>query len=365
MKLSLDRGASALVAALVEEAASEGASDIHLDPVPSGVRVRVRTDGTLSDRHILPAVLHAELVARLKILAALRTDEHYAPQDGRFRHTLSGGGAVDVRLSVMPTYHGENAVLRLLPSAGKPRTLSELGFAGAHEERMRAELARTNGMILATGPTGSGKTTTLYALMDMKSGPDVSLVTIEDPVEYAIEGVRQIAVNPRTGLTFATGLRSLLRQDPDAIMVGEIRDAETAAIAVHTALTGHLVLSTLHTTDAATAIPRLLDMGAEPYLIASTLRLVVAQRLVRTPCDACRGKGCDTCRGTGYRGRTVIAEVLPVTDAIRAAIGKRASAGELRDIAISEGMATMAEDGAQKAAVGVTTEAEVTRVLHE
>jgi type II secretory ATPase GspE/PulE/Tfp pilus assembly ATPase PilB-like protein len=364
MRLSELEGASALVAALIEEAAAEDASDIHLDPSPAGVRVRVRTDGILSDRHLLPPSLHGELIARLKILAALRTDEHYAPQDGRFRHARGNGSAVDVRLSVMPTYHGENAVMRLLRKEGSA-TLEELGFSPAHTGRMREALAHQNGLILATGPTGSGKTTTLYALIGEKSTPEVSIVTIEDPVEYGMEGVRQVAVNPRTGLTFATGLRSLLRQDPDVMMVGEIRDAETARIGIHTALTGHLVLSTLHTTDAAGAVPRLLDMGVEPYLIASTLRLIIAQRLVRTVCRECGGKACAACRETGYRGRTVVAEVLPVTAAVRAAILRRASAKEINGIAHEEGMAPIEDDAAAKILAGRTTEEEVRRLLYE
>jgi type II secretory ATPase GspE/PulE/Tfp pilus assembly ATPase PilB-like protein len=292
----------------------------------------------------------------------------------------------------MPTYHGENAVLRLLTGARESDTLSTLGFREAERKCIESALTRTSGMILATGPTGSGKTTTLYALLGLLQRPGVNIITIEDPIEYAIDGVRQIPVNTRTGLTFANGLRSLLRQDPDIIMVGEIRDTETAGMAVNIALTGHLVLSTLHTTDAATSIPRLLDMGAEPYLIASTLRLVIAERLVRRICTACKeefvpptsalapltsvkatesvgvwyhGAGCEACAGTGYAGRTSINEVLVVDDAIRNLIGERASAATIRKYASENGMTTLLENGTTKASEGETTLEEILRATHE
>lgn len=370
-----DRSVSivSLVSALIEEAHGERASDIHFDPTPAGVRVRMRTDGMLSDRHLLPAPVHAEVISRIKILAGLRTDEHQAAQDGRFRYTLPAGGWLDVRVSVMPTYHGENAVLRLLISEDEACTLESLGFGASERERIGEALKKPGGMLLATGPTGSGKTTTLYTLLRMLHAPHTSIVTIEDPIEYAIEGVRQVQVNPRTDLTFAKGLRSLLRQDPDVMMVGEIRDSETASMAVNTALTGHLVLSTLHTTNAATALPRLLDMKVESYLIASTLELVIAQRLVRRICAECKeelgeayhGKGCEACKGTGYRGRVSINEVLVVDDSIRQAITDHKTASDIQALAEKSGMKTMAEDGMEKVKAGVTTAEEVMRAIHE
>lgn len=382
----------ALVSALLEEARGLRASDIHIDPAEEETRICLRVDGVLEEKHRVPSYAHAELISRVKILSGLRTDEHQAPQDGRFRHRFADGSDADVRVSVMPTYHGENAVLRLLMSADGTHTLSSLGFRDAERERIESALRHPGGMLLATGPTGSGKTTTLYALIGLVRKPGVNIVTIEDPIEYAIDGVRQIGVNPRTGLSFASGLRSLLRQDPDSIMVGEIRDEETARMAVNIALTGHLLLSTLHTTDAATAIPRLLDMGAEPYLIASTLRLVIAQRLVRRICESCketfeppqaalarlpesvreraagawhRGRGCAACGGTGYRGRTSMNEVLVVGDAVRDLIGRRASAAAVRKCAREEGMSVMLEDGVRKAREGETTLEEVLRATHE
>ncbi len=354
-----------LVGALIEEACAERCSDLHIDPVPDGVRVRMRADGILLDRHALPAHVHQEIISRIKILSGLRTDEHNAPQDGRFRYTFADGKWVDIRVSVMPTYHGENAVLRLLANAAEEQTLASLGFGEEDQARIRKALERRGGMILATGPTGSGKTTTLYTLIQMLNRPDVSIMTVEDPIEYAMEGVRQVQVNHRTGLTFASGLRSMLRQDPDVIMVGEVRDAETAGIAVNTALTGHLLLTTLHTTNAATSIPRLLDMKVEPYLAASTMQLAIGQRLVRRICKECAKEGCDACKGSGYRGRISINEVLVATDRIRDAIARRASAGEIQGIATEEGMRTMLEDGMQKAERGETTLEEVLRAVHE
>lgn len=322
-----------LVAMLIEEAQSLRASDIHIDPAPETVRVRFRIDGILSDRHELPLHAHAELIGRIKVLGNLRTDEHNTPQDGRFRHTFPDGTWLDVRVSVMPTYHGENAVLRLLLSAHEPHTLASLGFAEDVAAQILAALRKSGGLILATGPTGSGKTTTLYTLLHLLLSPERSIVTIEDPIEYAIAGTRQIQVNPRTGLTFPVGLRAVLRQDPDVIMVGEIRDRETATVAVNMALTGHLVLSTLHTNDAATAAPRLIDMGAEPYLLTSTLRLVIAQRLVRRVLP-----------DGSYRGRVAITEVL---------------------VPGESGMRTLLEDGMQKVEQGMTTREEVLRAARE
>lgn len=355
-----------LMSALIEEARDFRASDIHIDPTEQGTIIRLRVDGMLQERHRVPSRVHGELIARIKILSGLRTDEHQTPQDGRFRHQFADNATVDVRVSVMPTYHGENAVLRLLTGARESHTLSTLGFRPTECECIESALSHTSGMLLATGPTGSGKTTTLYALLGLLQRPDVNIITIEDPIEYAIDRVRQIPVNPRTGLTFANGLKSILRQDPDIIMVGEIRDEETASMAVNIALTGHLLLSTLHTTDAATSIPRLLDLGAEPYLIASTLRLVIAERLVRRLCTSCKdGTGCAQCSGTGYCGRTSINEVLVVDDAIRDLVGKRASAAIIRECARHSGMTTLLEDGKKKVSAGETTLEEIMRATHE
>src|SRR3989344_606634 len=319
----LGRGAGTsiikLVDALVECAYSARASDVHLDPREDGVTVRLRIDGVLQDIALVPTEIHHEVISRLKILCGLRTDEHQAAQDGRFKVTLrpsaamterergnteasrlnvgsteasrpnvEDGANVDVRTSIVPTYYGENAVLRLLSDQAEEFTLDTLGFTPENRERIERAIRKPHGMILATGPTGSGKTTTLYTLVKMLNTPDVSIITIEDPIEYSVSGINQIQVNARTGLTFANGLRSMLRQDPNIIMVGEIRDMDTAGLAVNTALTGHLVLSTLHTNDAPTTLPRLLDMKVEPYLIASTVNIALGQRLVRKVCEKCK-----------------------------------------------------------------------------
>ncbi len=360
-----------LINSWIVEATKLHASDIHIAPSQSGVRVRMRVDGVLQDFLHISSAAHAELISRIKILAGLRTDEHQAAQDGRFRFEFpEGSGYVDVRVSIVPAYYGEHAVLRLLADTAEQFTLTSLGFSEADQHKIVQALKRSHGMILSTGPTGSGKTTTLYTLLKMLNKKEVSIVTIEDPVEYAIDGIEQIQVNPRTGLTFAHGLRSILRQDPNIIMVGEIRDAETAGIAVNTALTGHLLLSTLHTNDAATTLPRLLDMGIDPYRVASTVAVAIGQRLVRTLCTHCkrgkeRGTGCNECAGSGYKGRTTINEVLVADDHIRDAILRKASAAEIRTLAMKQGMTTMQEDGFRKAEAGVTSKEEVMRVIHE
>ncbi len=371
------------------------ASDIHIDPLEKSVRVRFRIDGVLEDSHTLPKEIHSEIISRIKVLSGLRTDEHQAAQDGRFRSIMPNTGSVDVRVSIVPTYHGENAVLRLLADKAEQFTLETLGFTEIDRQKIERALKKPNGMILVTGPTGSGKTTTLYTLVKMLNSNEISIVTIEDPIEYAVDGIEQIQVNARTGLTFATGLRSILRQDPNIIMVGEIRDTETAGIAVNTALTGHLLLSTLHTNDVSSTLPRLLDMKIEPFLVASTMSIAIGQRLVRTICEHCkeekiiseeeykrlsetlsngvlgknknffRGKGCEECSGTGYRGRIVINEVLVADEEIRAAILRKASASEIKDIAIKNGMTTMLVDGFKKAVEGKTTIEEVLRVTYE
>src|SRR3989344_3789010 len=277
-----------LVNALVFEAQTLRASDIHIEPGEKGVVVRLRIDGVLQEKFMLDKTIHSEIISRIKVLSWLRTDEHQTAQDGRFRIVLENGEPLDVRVSITPTYYGENAVLRLLADKAEEFTLASLGFSQSDEEKLVRAIRRPHGMILSTGPTGSGKTTTLYTLIKMLNRKEVSIVTIEDPIEYAVSGITQIQINPRTGLTFAQGLRSILRQDPNIIMVGEIRDAETAGIAVNTALTGHLLLSTLHTNDAATTLPRLLDMGIDPYLVASTVNVAVGQRLVRKICEECK-----------------------------------------------------------------------------
>lgn len=384
-----------LIDGLIEYAHNARASDIHIEPEEKRVRIRLRIDGVLRDSFILPKEIHSEIITRIKVLSGLRTDEHQAPQDGRFRLSFKKLGNVDIRVSIAPTYYGEDAVLRLLSEKGEKINLDSLGFSKKDREQIDEALKRPYGMILSTGPTGSGKTTTLYSFIKVLSTPDVSIITIEDPIEYSIEGIDQIQVNPRTGLTFADGLRSILRQDPNIIMVGEIRDEETARIAVNAALTGHLLLSTLHTNDAPTTLPRLLDMKIEPFLIASTVNIALGQRLVRKICNDCKvkksitldevkslseilpkemladykefykGEGCAKCNETGYLGRIGIYEILQIDDEIRAAVVRKASADEIKNIAIKNGMTTMLEDGLTKAMAGITTIEELLRVIHE
>lgn len=397
----LARGADisiiSLVNTLILHAHSRRASDIHMDPALREMRIRVRVDGVLEELCQAPKSIQNELVSRIKVLAGLRTDEHQATQDGRFRFPIPDTELhIDIRVSIVPTYHGENVVMRLLANQSQNRTtLEQLGFSPEDRHKIEAAIRRPNGMILSTGPTGSGKTTTLYTLLTMLNSPEISIITIEDPIEYAVSDIEQIQVNPRASLTFANGLRSILRQDPDIIMVGEIRDAETAGIAVNTALTGHLLLSTLHTNDAATTLPRLLDMGIDAYLVASTINIAIGQRLVRKICEACKGpikvgeavaqavkglpiaraieademfahgKGCTECNHTGYKGRLCVNEVLVADADIKDAIMRKASASELRTIAIRNGMTTMLEDGMRKVRAGQTTLEEVLRIVHE
>lgn len=380
---------------LVEDAALVRSSDIHLDPEAQGTKIRFRIDGVLQDIDTIPSSVHNEVIARIKIVCGLRTDEHHAAQDGRFRLDMKSSGKVDVRVSIVPTYYGENSVMRLLSDQAEEFTLDSLGFTKENQGKIMRAVNQPHGMILATGPTGSGKTTTLYTLVKMLNVPGVSIVTIEDPIEYSIGGINQIQVNERTNLTFANGLRSLLRQDPNIIMVGEIRDVETAGIAVNTALTGHLVLSTLHTNDAPTTLPRLLDMKVEPYLIASTVNVAIGQRLVRRICKACKlpyrlsaaeekslseimppelltthgafykGGGCSACNETGYHGRAGIHEVLEITPSVREAILRKISSSEIRALAMLNGMVPMIVDGFAKAAAGVTSIEEVLRMRYE
>ena len=388
-----------LVQTCIEEAHLLRASDVHIEPNEHNVRLRLRIDGVLIDKCTFPKTILSEVITRIKVLAGLRTDEHQAAQDGRFRMITSAGSPIDIRVSITPTYYGENAVLRLLADHSSHYTLDMLGFSKADQKKIEHAISLPYGMILATGPTGSGKTTSLYTVIKMLNKNEVSIITIEDPIEYAVEGITQIQINPRSGLTFAAGLRSILRQDPNIIMVGEIRDPETAGIAVNTALTGHLLLSTLHTNDAATTLPRLLDMGIDPYLVSSTVNVAIGQRLVRKICDHCKeahkvtdaerqsltlslpqrlkdqgyqipqafykGKGCPKCENTGFSGRIGIYEVLVASPTVREAILKQASSVAIKDIAIAEGMTTMFEDGLRKAAEGKTTIAEVLRTINE
>jgi type II secretory ATPase GspE/PulE/Tfp pilus assembly ATPase PilB-like protein len=384
-----------LVNYIVDQAHDMRASDIHIDPGPESVAIRYRIDGVLQDAHGCPKNIHSEIISRIKILAGLRIDEHQAAQDGRFRRVGDNGEVVDVRVSIVPTYHGENAVLRLLSDKAEEFTLESLGFSPNNIQSIVRALKRPYGMILATGPTGSGKTTTMYALVKMLNISGTSVVTIEDPIEYAITGINQIQVSAKTALTFANGLKAILRQDPNIIMVGEIRDSETASIAVNTALTGHLVLSTLHTNDAATTLPRLLDLKIESYLIASTVTIVIGQRLVRKICEHCKtgrkcteieleslievipleelcehqevfyGTGCTECNFSGYKGRVGIHEVLVMDENIRQAVLKKMPASQLKQLAIKQGMVPLIEDGFKKAWQGMTTVEEVLRMLHE
>jgi type IV pilus assembly protein PilB len=385
-----------LVDYLIEKAHESRVSDIHIDPSSKDVSVRFRVDGVLQEAYTFPRSIHGEIISRIKVLSKLRTDEHQMTQDGRFRYVFQNVGEfVDLRVSIMPTYHGENVVMRLLSDKAEQYTLEDLGFSESDRKKIEDAVKKPNGMILATGPTGSGKTTTLYTLVKMLNKPEVSIITIEDPIEYAIDDIEQIQVNARAGLTFATGLRSILRQDPNIIMVGEIRDTETANIAVNTALTGHLLLSTLHTNDAATTLPRLLDMGIEEYLVASTVSIAIGQRLVRKICDKCKekvkmtpalkeslskspfgklfrddhtfykGKGCEECNKSGYKGRLCINEVLVADEVIKEAILRKASSTEIRTLAMGRGMTTMLEDGYRKVEAGKTTFEEILRVIHE
>ncbi len=384
------------VNALLAEAVAARASDIHIEPFDRVLCVRFRIDGILCDVLSPPPHVHAAVISRLKIMAGLDIAERRLPQDGRMRVRIAGR-EVDVRLSVVPTIFGERMVLRLLDRTAAHLRLDELGLGADGRAAMERLLTRSHGMVLVTGPTGSGKTTTLYAALAhlaAQGREGRNILTIEDPVEYQLRGVGQIQVNPRIHLTFAQGLRSLLRQDPDVIMVGEIRDRETAEIAVHASLTGHLVLSTLHTTDAAGAVSRLLDMGIEPFLVASALSAIMAQRLVRVVCPACRrpgtpsaatdhknagipipgaagvpmwaeGPGCAQCRQTGYRGRTGIFELLPVEEETRRLILRRTEAASLRRRAVARGMVPLRDAGTRAVIEGTTTIEELLRVTRD
>jgi general secretion pathway protein E len=370
-----------LVNVMLLDALRAGASDVHVETVGDGLRVRYRLDGVLHDVS-RPSVVHqAAIISRIKIMAGLDIAERRLPQDGRIR-LRTGDREVDLRVSTLPALHGESVVLRILDHGAAVRDLEELGMPNELERRLARLIAGTSGIILVTGPTGAGKTTTLYSALARRNEPGVKIVTVEDPVEYQMAGVTQVPVHRKAGLTFATALRSILRHDPDVIMVGEMRDAETAEIAIQAALTGHLVFSTLHTTDAASGITRLVDMGIEPYLVAATVNGILAQRLVRTICPECRGTGvrgrtsdqrpgtsdsqlptpCESCSHTGFRGRTGIYELLTLNESIRRLIVERASLDQVRAAARHDGMVTLREDGEAKVRAGITTLAEVLRV---
>src|SRR5439155_446484 len=374
---------------LIENAIDAEASDIHVEPFEDTLRVRYRIDGVLFDQEAPPRRLQAAVTSRIKLMAEMNIAERRLPQDGRIRVTLRGR-RVDIRVTTIPTVLGESIVMRLLDRSSVFLALEKLGFAPGTLRHFESLIKRPHGIVLVTGPTGSGKTTTLYGALDKINLPDRKIITVEDPVEYQLKGVNQIPVKPKIGLTFATGLRHIVRQDPDVILIGEIRDLETAEIAIQAALTGHLVFSTLHTNDAPGAITRLQDMGVEPYLVASVLEGVLAQRLVRRICTACRvpdtpnaadlealgiegtsgrplyrGRGCDECRGTGYRGRTGIYELFPISEDARSLILKRAPSRDIRRYAIEAGMVTLRMDGWLKACESVTTVEEILRVTQE
>ena len=352
------QNAVSIVDEIICEAYKGNASDIHIDAFENCVNISLRVDGILSKYREAPRSAHQEIISRLKILSQLRTDEHSLPQDGRFKIDIEKHIPLDIRISIVTAYYGESAVLRLLKDTSSTPRLNDLGMCKDDEQEVMKMLGKASGMIIATGPTGSGKTTTLYTLIKTLSSGNRSIITIEDPIEYSIPGVRQIQVNAQKGLTFAAGLRAIVRQDPDIVMVGEIRDTETAYIAVHTALTGHLLLSTMHTIDAATAIPRLMDMKVDPYLIASTVGIVIGQRLVRKRC-VCAGTGCAKCDQKGFAGRTGLYEVLSMNNELQNAVAERPSANKIRSIATKCGMRTMESDGIEKVECGITSIEEV------
>ncbi|MFO1211547.1 MAG: ATPase, T2SS/T4P/T4SS family [Paenacidovorax caeni] len=350
--------------ALLTQAARDGASDIHIEPYERHSSVRFRVDGTLREVVQPNRALHAALISRLKIMADLDIAEKRLPQDGRISLRL-GTRAIDVRVSTLPSAHGERAVLRLLDKSESKLTLESVGMQGETLARFEQLVVQPHGIILVTGPTGSGKTTTLYAALQRMDATQGNIMTVEDPIEYELPGVGQTQVNAKIDLTFAKALRAILRQDPDVIMIGEIRDFETAQIAIQASLTGHLVLATLHTNDATSAITRLTDMGVEPFLLSSSLLGVLAQRLVRKYCGACRGAGCAQCSHTGYAGRTGVFELLVVDDAIRAQIHNQAPEADIRAQAMAGGMALMRQDAERLIAAGITSREEVLRVTRD
>lgn len=372
-----------LVNGVLLEAVRDRATDIHLEPFEDKLLVRYRIDGVLHDRYELTKGHQSPVTSRIKVMAKMDIAERFVPQDGRIGITL-GDRAVDIRVSSLPTHHGERIVMRLLDKARGLLTLEDLGMADEERKRIDSLIHNPHGMILLTGPTGSGKSTTLYAILQALSSPEVNIITVEDPIEYDVPGVGQVQVNEKAGVTFAAALRSILRQDPDIIMIGEMRDFETAHIGVQSSLTGHLVLSTLHTNDSVSAVSRLVDMGIEPYLIAGSLLGVVAQRLVRRVCPSCkrpldapaamkkygidtvyRGEGCEVCKGTGYKGRFGLYEQFNVTPDVADAITRGAPVAELRDTARNNGMRTLLELGLLSVSSGATTWEEMMRVVGE
>ncbi len=386
-----------LVDQLISYAYTSRASDIHIEPGSTLSLVRYRIDGILRDIVTVPRDLHERIVTRIKVLSKLKTDEHQSAQDGKMQVAFEQE-TVDIRVSIVPVTEGEKIVLRILSQRSRAYSLKDLGFSEDDLRKVESAYNKPYGMILATGPTGCGKTTTLYAILKILNRRDINIMTIEDPVEYEIPGINQIQVNPKTNLTFASGLKSIVRQDPNVILVGEIRDEDTADIAINASMTGHLVLTTLHTNDAATAVPRLFDMKVEPYLVASTVTVVIAQRLVRKICVRCRysqitnvkelltklppaivkehfhakreirvyvGKGCDVCQGSGYVGRVGIFEILVVNDSLRKAITDRKDSSIIKALAAKSGMKTMYDDGIEKVKQGITTVDEVTRVTKD
>ena len=350
--------------ALLTQAARDGASDIHIEPYERHSSVRFRVDGTLREVVQPNRALHAALISRLKIMADLDISEKRLPQDGRISLRI-GTRAVDVRVSTLPSAHGERAVRRLLDNSSGTLNLQSVGMQGPLLARLQALVQQPHGILLVTGPTGSGKTTTLYAALSQLDAQRSNIMTVEDPIEYELPGVGQTQVNSKIDLTFAKALRAILRQDPDVIMIGEIRDFETAQIAIQASLTGHLVLATLHTNDAASAITRLSDMGVEPFLLSSSLLGVLAQRLVRKLCPHCQGANCEQCGQTGYQGRTGVFELLVSDERIRALIHNRAAEAEIRSAALHAGMTLMREDGERLVQAGITSREEVLRVTRD
>jgi len=381
--LASDAPVIRLVQRLIDEAVTSRASDIHLETSEEALHIRFRVDGLLNERETHPRELAAPVVSRVKVMAGLNIAERRLPQDGRIRVSIQGKD-IDFRVATSPTLHGESVVLRILDRQDVALDFDALGFDSDLKQVLREATGRPYGIILVTGPTGSGKTTTLYAALKEINTPERKILTVEDPVEYVLTGVNQVPIRPQIGLTFAHALRAFLRQDPDVMMVGEIRDRETAEIAIQAALTGHLLLSTLHTNTAAAAVTRLLDMGIDDYLLTSTLHVILAQRLVRRLCTACRepfepsletrerfevtettwyrARGCAACQGGGYRGRTAIFEALRMTDAVRARILERADAHAIERVAVAGGMRTMVRHGLERVAAGTTTIEEVLRV---
>lgn len=383
-----------IVDLLITDAYRNKSSDIHIEPEEKNTLIRFRTDGILHDVLYFDEKLHDQIITRIKVLSRLRTDEHLSAQDGKMRLEIDEEN-LDIRVSIIPIAEGEKVVLRLLSSRFRQFSLQDLGMNHKDLTRVNNAVNKSYGMILSTGPTGSGKTTTIYSILKILNTREKNITTIEDPVEYRIKGVNQIQVNDRANLTFATGLRTILRQDPNIIFVGEIRDSETAGIAVNAALTGHLVLSTLHTNDAATTLPRIIDMGVEPFLVASTVNVIIGQRLVRKICEFCKapvtinredilkyiseeiilnhfgeqgvievseGRGCRICHGTGYSGRIGVFEVIEMSEKIKKLIMQKSDSGEIAKEAIAEGMTTLLDDGLEKVKRGITTIKEVLRV---